>query len=114
MAIRLADYSPEVKANGRIARPEISYFFTFFGSQSFFLVAETKPHSLQRKSPGLALRIGFPFWQLTATPRPAMVSVPHSTISKARPRGNRRGVCVVGCRGKVSGRFSPCVPNDIF
>ena len=26
----------------------IAYFFTFFGSQSFFFFAETKPHSLQR------------------------------------------------------------------
>jgi hypothetical protein len=37
------------------------YFFTFFGSQSFFFFDATTPHSLQRQSPGLALRIGFPF-----------------------------------------------------
>jgi hypothetical protein len=39
-------------------------YFTFFGRQSFFFLDETTPQSLQRKSPGLALRIGFPFWQL--------------------------------------------------
>lgn len=37
------------------------YFFTFFGSQIFFFFEVTKPHSLQRQSPGLAGRIGFPF-----------------------------------------------------
>jgi hypothetical protein len=42
-----------------------AYFFTFLGSQSFFFFDVTKPHSLHRQSPGLALRIGFPFWQLT-------------------------------------------------
>jgi len=38
-----------------------AYFFTFFGSQSFFFLDDTKPHSLHRQSPGFALRIGFPF-----------------------------------------------------
>jgi hypothetical protein len=38
-----------------------AYFFTFFGSQIFFFFEVTKPHSLQRQSPGLAGRIGFPF-----------------------------------------------------
>ncbi len=42
-----------------------AYFLTFFGSHNFFFVDDTKPHSLQRKSPGLAWRMGFPFWQLT-------------------------------------------------
>jgi hypothetical protein len=40
-----------------------SPYFTFFGRQSFFFFDDTYPQSLQRKSPGLALRIGFPFWQ---------------------------------------------------
>jgi hypothetical protein len=52
------------------------YFFTFLGSQSFVFFADTKPHSLQRKSPGLALRIGFPFWQLMAVSRAGTVSAP--------------------------------------
>jgi hypothetical protein len=38
-------------------------YFTFFGRQSFFFLDETTPQSLQRKSPGLALRIGLPRWQ---------------------------------------------------
>jgi len=45
------------------------FLFTFFGSQSFFFDFDTKPHSLQRQSPGFALRIGFPFWQLMAKSR---------------------------------------------
>jgi hypothetical protein len=48
-----------VRADER--RLHCDYFLTFFGSQIFFFSDVTKPHSLQRQSPGLALRIGFPF-----------------------------------------------------
>jgi hypothetical protein len=54
----------ESKWSGTQSDPWQRHFFTFFGSQSFFLLFETKPHSLHRQSPGLALRIGLPFWQL--------------------------------------------------
>jgi hypothetical protein len=39
-----------------------SYHLTFFGLQSFFFRFATTPQSLQRKSPGFAFRIGWPFW----------------------------------------------------
>jgi len=55
-----------------------SHFFTRFGSQSFFFFADTTPHSLQRKSPGFDLRIGFPFWQLTAVPHQTVGSAPYA------------------------------------
>jgi hypothetical protein len=42
---------------------ERRYFLTFFGLQSRFFFAATAPHSLQRKSPGFAGRIGLPFKQ---------------------------------------------------
>jgi hypothetical protein len=57
-----------LRSNATFAR-EYYFVFTFFGSQSFFFFDATTPHSLQRQSPGLALRIGFPFWQLTAQTR---------------------------------------------
>jgi hypothetical protein len=54
------------------------YFFTRFGSQSFFFFFDTKPHSLQHQSPGFARRIGFPCWQLMAKSlagsRPSLLS----------------------------------------
>jgi hypothetical protein len=57
-----------VSQNPDSAEPkeDVKFYFslTFFGSQSFFFVDDTKPHSLHRQSPGFALRIGFPFWQL--------------------------------------------------
>ena len=34
---------------------------TFLVLRRFAFFADTKPHYLQRKSPGFALRIGFPF-----------------------------------------------------
>jgi hypothetical protein len=45
-----------------IVRHSLTYVLIFFGLQSFFFRLATNPQSLQRKSPGLALRIGFPFW----------------------------------------------------
>jgi hypothetical protein len=52
--------TPDSIARFRAVRRDF-YFFTFLGSQSFFFLEVTNPHSLQRQSPGLALRIGFPF-----------------------------------------------------
>ncbi len=46
----------------RLPKVPNSRYFTFFGRQSFFFLDDTTPQSLQRKSPGLALRIGLPFW----------------------------------------------------
>jgi hypothetical protein len=37
------------------------YAFTFFGLQRFFFLFATTPQSLQRKSPGFALRRGLSF-----------------------------------------------------
>jgi hypothetical protein len=37
------------------------YSFTFFGLQRFFFFFATTPQSLQRNSPGFALRIGLSF-----------------------------------------------------
>lgn len=39
-------------------------FLTFFGRHSFFFFLATKPQSTQRKSPGLASRIGLPCWHV--------------------------------------------------
>lgn len=64
MVGRCTDWTRVDPLGHRPRRGRSRHFFTFFGSQSFFFLAETKPHSLHRQSPGLALRIGFPFWQL--------------------------------------------------
>jgi hypothetical protein len=85
-------------------RSSPGYFFTFFGSQSFFFFAETKPHSLQRNSPGFALRIGLSFWQPTAVARSVGRLVLHATVSNGGPRGNRSAT--------VLGDFFPAQATD--
>jgi hypothetical protein len=55
-------------------------YFTFFGLQTFDFFAVTNPQSLQRKSPGLALRIGLPFWHDMAVPDAEMATTFDDTI----------------------------------
>jgi hypothetical protein len=48
-------------------------------------LAETAPHSLQRKSPGLGLRVGFPKWQ--AIGRALCVVYAHYSGNRTRCSG---------------------------
>ena len=53
---------------------------TFLGLQSFFFRLATNPQSLQRKSPGLALRIGFPFWHDIAVSLSPVACLHYNTV----------------------------------
>ena len=67
----------------RIARVGLAYdspSLTFLGLQSFFFRLVTNPQSLQRKSPGLALRIGFPFWHDIAVSLSPVARLHYNTV----------------------------------
>lgn len=58
-----------------------SYFFTFFGSQMFFFLDETAPQSLQRQSPGCALRLGLSLLH----PTPLALGTPDDAAGRLHP-----------------------------
>jgi hypothetical protein len=60
------------------------YFLTFFGLQRRFFFAATAPHSLQRKSPGFARRIGLPFKHPIRKFQGADKSTSHDAVGRPR------------------------------
>jgi hypothetical protein len=67
------------------------FFFTFFGEQRSFFFAATTPQSLQRKSPGLAFRIGVPLRQPMLFPTgPAHTARPPTQLIIPVPPPSRR------------------------
>ena len=56
----------QISGENRSVQVEISYFLTFFGSQTVLFFLTTAPQSSQRNRPDLALTFDFPLRQLIA------------------------------------------------